>query len=349
MDEIALIRPNWDFKDYHLKKWTDITVLICQRKTKELIQLTVESLFRFYPDIPVLVVDGNSEDDSLLYLKYKSITHPNLKVFELGNEGVNSHGTTMDLAIRDHIKTKYVLLLDSDVIIERYGFIEDMLEQMQKEQLYATGTLMLVSRHYRACRPPTSDDDVLRYAHPSCSLYDVETYKTLETFVDHGAPCVYNMIDAESKGLKIGLYPVDKYVAHLSGASWTIPRTIWGNDHDVCLRPFVTFITDKDGIQLEGQTDSDFDIVPYGNLEKKSVIQHEGFKKFDVNNRLYSIRYNVHGEYVCVLSETIESFAKDFVHLLKLQAIEEESPDTMVVGGLLVIKRSLWQLEHCLI
>jgi len=353
--QVALVRPNFELdREFHSEKLKDVTVLICQRKTKDLVQLTIESLLSFYPDINILVIDGNSQDNSTLYLRYKSITHPNIKVVELNEEiikehkivtnaGVNSHGSTMNYALKNHVKTKYFLLMDSDVITERGGFIEGMKTQLEAEGLYAIGTLMLVSKMYQACRLPVDDTDVLRYAHPSCSLYETETYLKLVPFEDHGAPCVWNMIDAERKELKIGYYPIDKYVSHLSGASWTTPRTIWSNDHDVKLRPFVTFITEK--AILSNQTDHDFDVVTPGVLGRHYVIQHRDLVKREVNNRLYDIRYNVHGEYVCHLPDM--NVADEFVHLIKLQAIEEKAPDEMIVGGLLVIKRTAWQQKHC--
>jgi len=71
---IDLIRPFWN---YH-RQWNDITVLICQRNTKTLIQLCLESLLTYYPNIPILVVDGNSDDDSILYLRYKSLVYPKI-------------------------------------------------------------------------------------------------------------------------------------------------------------------------------------------------------------------------------------------------------------------------------
>lgn len=345
--EISLVRPyDFDHREYHLNKWKefDITVLICQRKTKDLISLCLESVLRFYPDIPILVVDGNSEDDSLVYLKQKTTKNKNITIWE--RTGINSHGMTMDDAILNHINTKYVLLCDSDIILERGGLIEEMLYEFKKDSnLYAIGSLMLVTRSGHACGPPKSNDDVLRYAHPSFSIYDTKVYKELNApFTDHGAPCVYNMIEAEKRNLGISYYPVDKYVSHLCGGSWTTPRVIWGDDHDVYLRPIVTFIVNNpDHInKLKNQTDHDFDIVTTCENEKRHIIINS-FPQSDFSNDLYGIRFNIQGEYICNIPYGLDVLQPHFVSEIKNQIIYKKMPEEINVGGLLCISRKLWQ------
>lgn len=350
--EVSLVRP-FDFssREYHLNKWKEknITVLICQRNTNDLIRLGLESLLRFYPDIPILIVDGSSTDDSAFYLKYKSILNPNISVWT--RSGVNSHGVTMDDALKKHIKTKYVLLMDSDVIIERPGIIEEMMNEFNKDNLlYAVGSLMLVTKSGHACGPPTNEKDILRYAHPSFSIYNAEKYHELKSpFVDHGAPCVYNMIEAEKRGLHIGYYPVDKYVSHLSGGSWTEPRTIWANDHNVFLRPFITFITGNGSHidQLILQKDHDFNFITTGMNEEKYIVVH-GTLPSKFTNNLYNIRHNVSGEYICFLPDHLKSIDSNFTKLIKNNAIEKNMPDEMEIGGLKLIKRTLWQRRESL-
>lgn len=350
--QISLVRP-FDFADrqYHLDKWKDksITVLICQRNTNDLIRLCLESLLRFYPDINILVVDGSSADGSAAYLKYKAILHPNITVWT--RSGINSHGVTMDEAIKKYITTKYVLLMDSDVIMERGGCIEAMLDEFTtNERIYAIGSLMLVTRANHACGPPLNDADILRYAHPSFSIYDVKKYHELAPFTDHGAPCVYNMLEAEKRQLHINYYPVDKYVSHLCGGSWTEPRTIWPHDHDVFIRPFITFIVNNElHVQkLKDQTDHDFDIVTVSHAVSKSIVMY-GSAAAQVNNNLYDIRHTICGEYICELPQSLEILQPEFMHIAKYTAIEQKMPDQLNVGGLNLIKRTTWQQRESLL
>lgn len=345
--QVSLVRP-YDFghREYHLNKWKefDITVLICQRKTKDLTSLCIESLLRFYPDIPILVVDGNSQDDSTSYLNMTAIKNPNITVWQ--RTGINSHGMTMDDAISKFIKTRYVLLCDSDIVLERGGLIEDMLDKFKVDSnLYAIGSIMLVTRSGQACGPPKSPDDILRYAHPSFSIYDTKIYREIKApFVDHGAPCVYNMIEAEKRNLNVAYYPVDKYVSHLCGGSWTVPRVIWGDDHDVYTRPFVTFIINN-SIHLEKlkhQTDRDFDIVTTHSIVPVSIVIN-GFPPSNFSNTLYESRFNVHGEYICNIPADLTILESHFVSEIKKQSIIKSMPLEINVGGLLCVSRKLWQ------
>jgi glycosyltransferase involved in cell wall biosynthesis len=339
---VDLVRPYWIGGDYQKKIWEDnnITALICQRKTRDEIKLCLESLLNFYPDIPVLVVDGNSQDESTMYLRVKSALYPNVKIWE--RDAINSHGITMDEAIRQYITTEYVLLMDSDVITKRHGYIEGMLGQfMQNSTLYATGNLMLVTRRNEGCGTPDNESDVLRYAHPCCSIYHVPTYKKLRPFENHGAPCAINNIHAEQEKLDIEYYPVDKYTIHLSGASWCNPKTIWINDYGVMIRPLVTFIT-SDGslLNLDCQKTHDFNIVTNGKYTEVEVITHDS-PPMHVKNCTYDIRFNVNGEYVCCLEKDYE-MSPDFIIKLQEEIIKEVK-DEYSIEGLRVVKRTVWQ------
>lgn len=370
--QVDMTRPVWGnhHREYFLQKWkdNDITVLICQRKTKDLIRLTLESLLRFYPDIPVLVVDGDSKDDSTLYLRYKQITTPNVTLWERPHTNAGkhtSHGVTMHEAL-SRIATKYVLMLDSDVISERGGYIEGMLEQFKvNENLYATGSLMLVSNKNYACGYPESQEDTLRYAHPSCSIINREKYfeiaatqtnlpngeKVSNVFADHGSPCVYSMMGAEKLGYEVNYYPVDQYTSHLSGASWTEPyRNIWNNDHGVYLRPFVTFIIHGgQAIKPSDQADNDYDVVLTTNRVQAPVIMIGGAPT-DVDNCVYPLKYNVIGEYVCMISHFNATIflPSDIITKVKVSAIELNAPDEIEVDGLRFVKRNVWQQIDCL-
>jgi len=352
---IPMVRPKWGHEDYFKTFWREqnVTVLVCQRKTKDLIQLNLESILRFYPDIPILVVDGDSQDDSTTYLKWMQVKHPNIKVWFRGNKSGGkhtSHGVTMDEAIFNYIDTKYVLIMDSDTIVDRGGFVEGMLDQMEANQsIFATGTLMLVSNNGDACLPPEDDSDILRYSHPSCSMMRTDIYKGMTSkFCDHGAPSVYVMKEAANKGYEVAYFPVHLYVSHLSGSSWTEPRTIWNHDHDVYIRPFITF---TQPLYIAPQTDNDFNIVYQNQNEKRHhVILHGesldgATKEHQCLNYQYGIRFNVNGEYFCEYDKVLED--ERFVEQAKLKAIELGAPDHFELNGVRLVKRNYWQLHEC--
>lgn len=349
-ETVALVRPYGIDEQVHRNKWieNDITVLITQRKTLELTRLCVESLLRFYPDIQILAVDGNSGDDSTTYLRWKEVSVPNFKLWERKGRvagDFTSHGETMHEAIINFITTKYVLLMDSDIIIERGGLIEEMMAQLGgTDNLYATGTLMEVSDSNDAVGDPKDENDILRYAHPSFSIYRADWYKEMNVpFSDHGSPLCYNMQAAKKKGYLIGYYPVDKYATHLSGASWTTPRTVWNHDFNVFVRPFITFVTSSFVLFeiLTQQTSNDFEIITALKEGKGHVILHEDLIDVDLSeNFIFTSRFNIRGEYVCVLKDNFES---DLVYSAKLIAIDKKAPDEFSVGAIKFYRRRYFQ------
>ncbi len=348
---IPLGHPEFDAQEYHRSIWigNQTTIVICQRKTKEVTQLCVESILKHYPDIPILVIDGDSQDDSTLYLRYKALTVPNFTLYErIGMR--NSHGETLHDAFMNHVETAFALTMDSDTIVNRSGFIEGLIGMFSRNpKLYAAGHLMLVSKSNFGCDAPKDEEDILRYAHPECSMFHVPTYKSLGTpFNDNGAPLAHNMIIAGVAGLEIGAFPIDKYSSHRMGTSWvTEHQIIWKDDYDIQIRPFVTFIVTKGEqiAELEKQTDKDFDIIIQGDhIDKRVWVDNA----IDLSNRFYQMRFKANGEYVCLLNEAVSAVDSEFVHNIKLQVIENKVPDELVVGGIRIVKRKVWQLKDCL-
>lgn len=344
-----LVRPRWDYNEYHRNKWRDmdVTAIMCEKDTDSITKLTIESLLRFYPDLPLLVIDGGSSDDSVMYLKRKAAAHPNIQLWE--RQERNGHGTMLDEGIRNYIRTKYVLLLDSDLLILRGGWLEEMLAAIKSEDIYAIGTLMQVSYSGDGCGEPKDDSDILRYTHPSCALIRVEQYLTMRPFVEHGAPLYANMQDAQDRRLRVEYYPVELYMAHLSGASWCDPRPIWINDMGITVRPFFTIIaseeTDLPG--LMGQIAGDFDIIPESREPHKEKVVIHDLDYFEVNNKLYQLRHRVTGDYICSTPGKLPN--DTFLKACKETLILEGMPEEKIIEGFTFTKRQLWQQRNALL
>jgi glycosyltransferase involved in cell wall biosynthesis len=353
MQTTPLIRPFWleEHEEYHKKYWerNDITVLICQRKTLDLIQLCLSSLLRFYPDIPILVVDGDSRDISTVWLRHMAIKHKNIQIWEkplLNGAKHSSHGVTMDEAIWEHVHTKHVLIMDSDTIVERGGWIEEMLSDLyvKSNSGFAIGSLMSVSDSGDACRPPIDENDILLYSHPSCSLMRVDIYKNFNAkFCDHGAPSVYVMKEARKRGFDVLYFPIERYVSHLSGSSWTEPRTVWNNDHDVMIRPFFTMIKYMGLTNISFEPTDNMDIIFYGNETTQNTVVHDDGVPNNYSNRTYNQRFNVRGEYVFEdAGEPLNCYT-----WMKI-IVDAGEPDSMIIGRTEFIKRSIWQRKNAL-
>lgn len=349
--QVPLARPEWHHEDYFSNKFKDVTVLICQRKTRDLIQLCLTSILNHYPEINILVVDGHSEDDSVEWLRFMAAKHSNVKLWERP-EGRNSHGETMHEAMQ-MIETKYVLFMDSDTIVRRGGFVEGILfefekiklheidENAPKKHLYAIGSLMLQSIKGEACSQPIDESDVLRYAHPSCSMYDVEVYKTLQPFTDHGAPCALNNIDAQSKGYAIEYFPIDKYVQHLCGASWQEVPTVWNDDGDVQVRPLVTFICGGSlhSIHTLENVVGNFNIINSGEYSERKVSTYDR-GELHFHNYEFDIRFKVNGYYVVDIWADIH---KDFLYKILKHTTEHPTIPEFQIDGIMIYERKHWQ------
>lgn len=350
-----LVRPFGIDKNYWLNYWKekDITVVVCQRKTLDTTRLGLESFLQFYPDIPILFVDGDSADESLLYLKYKALTNSNIKVWErphLTADKHSPHGTSLHEAIRDHVKTKYVLTLDNDIIVERGGFIEPMLEELKKKKLYCIGGVMITSRRNECCGPPINEDDEIRTVHPSTMILDRDMYLSLPAAANHGAPYVFNMIAANDRGLGIGYFPVDRHVSHLTG-SWCETPPVWRSDLNVRVRPFVTFIlaTDFDMDGISNQIDTDFDCLFVNKVSNLTSVMHDR-ESFEIKDSLlFDLRLKVSGEYVCVIGGNQE-VPDDLVSQAKweVQSAEEAASSDIQIFDFKFVKRQVWQQREAL-
>lgn len=339
-------RPVWKYHDYFTQFWKEfpVTFLVCQKNTKHLIQLCIESLQRFYPDVNILVVDDESNDDSVHYLRYKELTCPNLSVW-WRTGGYIGHGTQLHQAVTEKITTKYVFIMDSDVIVERGGFLEEMMfRYSQNTNLYAIGAVQ-ISSYSNNGGEPFDEDDITLYANPQFSMIDRERYPELQPFLTDGTPLILNMKSARDKTLDVEYYPVERFSSHNSGSSWTEPRTVWMDDHDVKVRPFLTIIARADQTIFNPQTDNDFDVViaPQNKYTGKHIFT-DGSPAFDVNSNIFPIRFNVHGEYVLDITK-IENFSipDTFIELLKIRVNENNVPNEVYLYDLKCVKRQYWQ------
>ncbi len=338
---INLAHPEID-RQYHKDYLSDVTIIIPQRQTKIATQLCVESLLRFYPDIKIVLIDGDSQDSSSLYCQYKALTNSNITYYNY--IGRNSHGEIIDFAFREIVHTEFALTMDSDTITNRGGWIEGMLKQFDENpKLYATGSLMLVTYKNEACGFPESQEDVLRYAHPSCSIYHVPTYFDIEQpCTDHGAAFALNMIKARDMGIEVGAFPIDKYVSHRTGTSWVKEhKIVWADDYGVFLRPFITFLLDTTNQinQLQLQSEKDFNIVTLGDNHGYRIWETT---TRDIDNKYFDIRFAVNGEYVIRLKGD-DVLNPDFVSDFKKYIIECKTPESGTAMGVEFWKREYFQ------
>lgn len=188
----------------------DVTAVIVNFKTLWLARQAHHSLLRYY-DVPVVLVDNGSSDTATTQWVQ---AHGGIC-----NEQNIGHGPALHKAIMERVKTPFVLTLDSDCIVQKGGWLEEMVDFFYGSKAYAIGWLRWVDRwsgvplEWHTDKPPA--DQFVRYVHPAVGLYDVTKYKTLRPFAQLGAPCLWNMLDADAAGFIVKDYPVFEYVKHL--------------------------------------------------------------------------------------------------------------------------------------
>ncbi len=188
-----------------------LTVVIINFQTPDLTSGAVRSLRRFYPEVPLLLIDNGSGDQSPRLLEELRRAQPE-KTELLLNVTNFHHGPAMDQALR-LVETPYVLFLDSDCVVERGGFLEAMLDLAAGESRgYAVGKKIFMNdRGFDVDEAPGTHP----YIRPICMLIHRARYLELPPFERHGAPCLVNMRAAASAGLALLHFPVEEYARHL--------------------------------------------------------------------------------------------------------------------------------------
>jgi glycosyltransferase involved in cell wall biosynthesis len=178
--------------------------------TADLLKVAIQTLRTKYPQLSLLVVDNGSEDGSINYLlDLQKNDFKNTKV--IFNKTNFHHGPAMDQAIR-YVSSPYILFLDSDTETFQQGWIELMIELIEKDiNNYVVGKKVYMDK--RGFDMLNSEMGI-PYIRPICMLVRRELYLKLPPFIRHGTPCLSNMRTAAQKNYGIIDFPVDKYINH---------------------------------------------------------------------------------------------------------------------------------------
>jgi glycosyltransferase involved in cell wall biosynthesis len=187
-----------------------VTAVIINFQTPDLTRLAVQSLRRFYPALPLLLIDNGSSDGSPDILR-EIIVATGGPVELLLNRSNRHHGPAMDQALH-YLSTDFVLFMDSDCEMVAEGVIERMTEALRADpNNYAAGKRIFMNRRGFDVQEHPGAFPVLR---PMCLEVRRETYLALPPFERHGAPCLKNMRGAVERGYGLVHVPVEEYVRH---------------------------------------------------------------------------------------------------------------------------------------
>ena len=203
----------------------DITgVMVCYN-TKGLVERAYNSVRKFHPDIPIIIVDASDWGNpcaayvSSLTAENTSIIHPGRNI---------GHGRGMHMGITQ-AKTKYALVFDSDIEMIS-DCVPAMLEKMG-DDTFGIGNICYVNQSGNKARPGGKysirgrynnrvqfGGAVIPYLHPFFHLINIQNYKKYKPYIHHGAPCLLAMYDIYKRGLSeevlVDFPDIREYIKH---------------------------------------------------------------------------------------------------------------------------------------
>lgn len=220
----------------------DVTIIITNYKTLHLTRQCLTTLLKHYPHTPVVLIDNHSQDESTGYVKRAARRYSNVEALLIGPRTIG-HGPAMHKAITQCTDTPFVFTLDSDCIVHKGGFLEQMrLKLLEDPNLYALGWLRHVDKHsgvpleWHSKRPPKGR--FCAYIHPSAMMLRKSVYMELPSFFNHGAPCLQNMREAEARGYGLEAFPIREYVEHLKAGTRRMYNGKWDPTDEDTPRPW---------------------------------------------------------------------------------------------------------------
>lgn len=185
---------------------SNLTIITVNYRTPDLIRECVQSFKIFYPKIDYLVIDNGECKSSINWLRGLEDTGT-IQLIE--NEQNIYHGPALHQGLR-YIYTDYAFLLDSDTRTEKDGFLEEMLEQFERDnKLFALGWLRKVNDG-----GVQDKNGKINYIHPFACMLNVNIYRQLKPFANIGAPAINTMRDATRNGYALKDYPIANFIHH---------------------------------------------------------------------------------------------------------------------------------------
>lgn len=204
----------------------NVTIIIVSYNTGILLQEAVYSIRKYYPTIKIIIVD-NSERHNFCYNAAEYLRNEFTCAYHTGSN--IGHGPGMQVGI-DICKTEYFLLMDSDVTMNCSGVIERLKKYMTPE-VYGIGQVVFVDESGNNCS--SEDLGMIPYLHPHFALINKGMYLRCAPIINHGAPLLKSMKDADKKGFSVvGVEWGDNITHHERGTRDLNPPEFSPNNWD---------------------------------------------------------------------------------------------------------------------
>jgi hypothetical protein len=171
-----------------------------------------ESFRTFYPDLPIVIVDGSPKKDPC-YKYINSLKGGKNTIYQL--EKNIGHGPGLHYAI-NRIDDEQLLIMDSDIEI-----LSDPLpavSELLKDNVYAVGEIDMVGSNGLRSNPIRN----IPFVQPYFMLMSRRQYFNYHRFIHHGTPSYKAMVQIWQQGLSnkvLQRFPVAEYVHHHWGGT----------------------------------------------------------------------------------------------------------------------------------
>jgi len=226
-----------------------VTICIPHFETPDLIRLCLRSIRKYTEGTyDVIVVDNDSNQESLDYLRSLSWITLIERPGEIKTQGGWAHGTALDMAL-DRCVTDYFLAMHSDTIILRHGWPSYFLMRAEnKGQAACVGSGKLENRSawYEAVRKATDYRTVMRmlfrdqakierfryFNRTYCCLYHTETIKNeklhfmmgYDQGMGVGKRLYYELVGRGYPTVALSPAKLGSYMVHLAHATKSCTR-----------------------------------------------------------------------------------------------------------------------------
>jgi hypothetical protein len=193
-----------------------ITGITVSHNTKDLLQKAYESVRKFHPDMPIIIIDGSDRNDPCY--AYASSLKSEITNVILCNYNLG-HGRGMDMAIR-YCKTRFALIFDSDIVMIKSP-VEQMLAMVEPDT-YGVGYLEKTGYdgYEYGAHQIHKTQGFMMMLHPYFHLLQISEYYKFHPYVHHGAPCYLAALDIHNKGLTTKIIKEFPGLGHSSGKGW---------------------------------------------------------------------------------------------------------------------------------
>ncbi len=224
-------------------KYKSVTACVVNYKTEELTRLCLRSIRRFSGDsVDVVVVDNNSADSSLEYLRSLKW----IRLIERGGESIRpgsyAQGSALDIALKE-TSTEFFLAMHSDVVVRDPAWLDMLMAPMRNDPSVAcVGSGKLDDRPEfiqfirrmtdlkRLIRAVSGKEEKQFYIRAICALYRTEVLKkeglSFAANTDAGITCGQQVyIDLMAKGYRTVAIPdreMIRKIWHLAHATMVL-------------------------------------------------------------------------------------------------------------------------------